>query len=244
VSRRGRGLLFLPIGGLALAGLIAACTGLPDAGWGASAYGRFVADQMVDRRGTTDVVSAVTFDLRAFDTLGEEFILFAAAAACALILRVQAGADPDTRRERHAPAIAFAGMHALAAWLVAPTVVLAAYIISHGHITPGGGFQGGVIAASASLLVFAAGRGAITRSVPALEVTEALGAGAFALLGVGGLVFATAAFANFLGPGTPGDLLSGGTIPLANIAVGIEVAAAFTLIFVELFEQALVRDAR
>jgi len=243
VSRRARGLLFLPIAGAALAGLIAACTGLPDAGSGASAYGHFAASQMVDKRGTTDVVSAVTFDLRAFDTLGEEFILFAAAAACALVLRVLAGRDVDARREQHAPAIAFAGMHALAAWLVAPTIVLAAYITSHGHITPGGGFQGGVIAATASLLVFAAGHGAIARSVAALEVTEALGAGAFALLGVGGLVFATAAFANFLGPGTPGDLLSGGTIPLLNVAVGIEVAAAFTLIFVELLEQALVRDA-
>jgi multicomponent Na+:H+ antiporter subunit B len=107
-------------------------------------------------------------------------------------------------------------------------------------VTPGGGFQGGVIVATVALLLLTAGRtvfsqrGAPTRTV---EAIEAAGAGAFALLGIGGLVFAAAAFENFLGPGKAGDLLSGGTIPLANVAVGIEVAAGFTLIFIELFQR-------
>jgi multicomponent Na+:H+ antiporter subunit B len=241
VSRRTRGLLALPVAGAAFAGLLVACLGLPDVGSGTSAYGRFVAENMVSRRGTTDVVAPITFDLRAFDTLGEEFILFAAAAACALLLRSREVGDAPGAL--HAPAIEFAGMRALTLRLLAPTLVVAAYIIAHGHVTPGGGFQGGVIAATASLLALVAGIGAIGRRVDVAEVFEALGAGAFALLGVGGLVFATAAYANFLGPGTPGDLFSGGIIPLANVAVGIEVAAAFTLIFVELLDQALGRDA-
>jgi len=74
-----------------------------------------------------------------------------------------------------------------------------------------------------------------------VEILDAAGSTAFALLGVGGLVFGVAALDNFLPLGTPGGLLSGGTIPLANLCVGIEVAGAFTLIFTEFVDQALLR---
>jgi multicomponent Na+:H+ antiporter subunit B len=72
-----------------------------------------------------------------------------------------------------------------------------------------------------------------------VEVGEALGAAAYALLGVGGLIFAGVFFKNFLHLGKPGLLLSAGTIPLANIAVSIEVAGAFLLIWSEFLDQAI-----
>jgi multicomponent Na+:H+ antiporter subunit B len=240
MSRRTRGLLTVPLGAAILAGLIAAAAGLPSFGHGTSAYGAWVARQMVPARGTTDVVAPVVFDVRALDTLGEELILFSAAAACVLFLRTLVPAERDRgRRLRDLPAIDVAPVRALARLLLPATVVLGAYIVAHGQISPGGGFQGGVVLAALALLAVAAGRAAGVRhqrTTSAVEVAEAFGAGAFVLLGIGGLVFATAAFENFLGKGSPGELISGGTIPLANIAVGIEVTAAFALIFVELLQ--------
>jgi multicomponent Na+:H+ antiporter subunit B len=238
MSRRLRGLLFLPLGAAVFAGLVAATAGLPDFGHGTSEYGEWVADNMVGARGTTNVVAPVVFDLRAFDTVGEELILFAAAAACALLLRTLVSEERE-RRLRELPAVDVPPVRALARLLVAPVVVLGAYVVAHGAITPGGGFQGGVILSSLALVLVGAGRAALARregTTTGVELAEAVGAGAFVLLGIGGLVFATAAFENFLGPGTPGDLVSGGIIPLANVAVGIEVAAAFALIFVELIQ--------
>ena len=63
-----------------------------------------------------------------------------------------------------------------------------------------------------------------------LELTDAVGAIGFALIGGGGLVFGLAALHNFLGYGISGSLFSGGVIPLANTAVGLEVAGAVGLL--------------
>ena len=80
------------------------------------------------------------------------------------------------------------------------------------------------------------------RPVALVEVSDAVGAVSYVLVAVGGLVFATVAMENFLPAGTSGSLLSGGMIPLLNIAVGLEVAGAVTLILTELLDQALLRE--
>ena len=70
-------------------------------------------------------------------------------------------------------------------------LVLGVYIASHGQLTPGGGFQGGVILAAAVVLVFVAGgRVAMApiRPTAAAELLEALGAGGYVAIGVGGLI--------------------------------------------------------
>jgi multicomponent Na+:H+ antiporter subunit B len=126
-------------------------------------------------------------------------------------------------------------------------VVLGLYIVAHGAITPGGGFQGGVILAGALLLVYAAGQTVAVhhvRPVSLVEVAEAVGAGAYVLIGLGGLIAAGAVLTNWLPHGTAGDLLSGGTVPLLNLAVGLEVAGGVTLILTELLDQALLRSRR
>ena len=111
--------------------------------------------------------------------------------------------------------------------LVPFTVLLAIYITAHGHLTPGGGFQGGVIAASALLLIYIGGEYVALRRVRPLslvEVSEASGAAAFVLIGVGGIIFAGAFLENFLPLRTPGSLVSAGTIPLLSFAVGKNAA--------------------
>jgi multicomponent Na+:H+ antiporter subunit B len=124
-------------------------------------------------------------------------------------------------------------------------LVLFAYVTLHGHIGPGGGFQGGVIGAGALLLAYAAGQTVRLKrggTMAALEVTEAVGGAAFLALALGTLVAAGATLQNALPLGTAGMLLSAGTIPLGNIAVGIEVAGGVALVLAEFLERALLGD--
>src|SRR5205085_3999117 len=76
---------------------------------------------------------------------------------------------------------------------IAVMLAVGGYIVLHGHLTPGGGFQGGVILASGAFIVFVAGEYvAMKRLAPhrIVEAGEAAGAAGYALVGAGGLVFA------------------------------------------------------
>jgi multicomponent Na+:H+ antiporter subunit B len=247
VSRRARLTLFLPAALVLAAGLVWSFADLPAFGHYSGIYGLVLEHVAVAQREATNVVSAVTFDYRGFDTLGEEFILFAAAVGSAILLRAQRDeesvAEAAERSSQGADMVA-RPVRALGAALVAPTIVLGGYIVAHGHLTPGGGFQGGVILASAAVLVYASGQYLalrVVRGVTPLELTDALGAAGFALIAVGGLLFGLAALHNFLGYGISGSLFSAGVIPLANTSVGIEVAGGLTLIVSEFLDQALMR---
>ena len=245
MSPRGRRLLFLPAAAGLLAGLLAAVARLPAFGHYPGPYGFVLNGVAVTERHATDLVAAVNFDYRAFDTLGEEFILFAAVLGIVVLLRSMRGEREAPSREAsesHTFSGASDALRGLALAFVAMLVVLGGYIVGHGHITPGGGFQGGVVLAAAAFIVFLAGEYlAMHRVAPhtVVEVGEAAGAAAYGLIGLGGLIFASVFFKNFLDLGKPGELLSAGTIPLSNIAVGIEVAGAFLLIWSEFLDQAL-----
>ena len=237
-----RGIAVVALAGLGAA-ILVACLGLPDFGHPRGPYATAVIPLALHERHVTSVVAAITFDIRGIDTLGEELILFSAAAGATVLLRSQR-AEEDAREaiERH-HALAErtpAPVRGLGAALAGPLLVLGVYIVAHGQLTPGGGFQGGVVLASAFLLVYAAGH-FIRGPVSLVELGEAAGAGAYVLIALGGLVFAGAAMENFLPYGTTGELLSGGTIPVLNVAVGVEVCGAIVLILSELLDQAMLR---
>jgi len=122
--------------------------------------------------------------------------------------------------------------------LVAGFIALfGAYIVLYGHVTPGGGFAGGVIVAGALVLVVLAFGERFSREVISHEVVRTSDAvGALAFLGVALLGYlAGAFFANF--PdwlGTPGNLLSAGTIPISNLAIGVKVGAGLFGVFLAL----------
>jgi multicomponent Na+:H+ antiporter subunit B len=247
VNRRLRIGLFL--GGAALlAGMLVAAVGdLPGFGHYPGPYGILIEETGVAGTSATDLVTAVNFDYRAFDTMGEEFILFAAVLGVAIVLRRRRGERAEDERgdDHHFPGSSSA-LGALGLALVGPVFVLGAYVVTHGQITPGGGFQGGVVLAAALLLVYAAGQAfAVERVHPvsAVEVVEAVGALAFALVGVAGLVAAGSLFANVIGLAPMGSLLSGGTVPVLSVATGVEVAGALALILTELLDQTLVRTS-
>ena len=116
------------------------------------------------------------------------------------------------------------------------------YIVVHGQITPGGGFQGGVILATGPLVAFLSGRYLRMKALAphtVIELGDAAGAVGYALIGLGGLVFAGVFFKNFLPLGIPGHLLSAGQIDVASVAVGLEVSGAFLVGWSEFFDQAI-----
>jgi multicomponent Na+:H+ antiporter subunit B len=245
VTRRGRTTLFL-VGAVGVALLaLWGYWGLPDFGHYRGPYGDVLNAVAVPERHITDVVTAVNFDYRGFDTLGEEFILFAAVIGVAILMRAQRDEEEREASEfafgRSAPRTSDA-VRALAIALVGPTVVTGVYIVAHGHLTPGGGFQGGVVLATALLLVYLAADYSVLRKVAPfslVEVCEAVGGGGFALIGLAGFVAGVAYLENVLPLGTVGALNSAGIVPLINLSVGLEVAAGFVLILVEFLEQTL-----
>ncbi len=112
------------------------------------------------------------------------------------------------------------------------------YIIIHGHLTPGGGFAGGVIlAGSFILLILSNGSDFLNliREESGSTLYENLSILVFLLLALTGLLAGVHVFfANWLPHGTPGTLVSAGFLPLFNIFVGIEVAASILTIFLAL----------
>lgn len=124
-------------------------------------------------------------------------------------------------------------------------LVFGFYIIIHGHLTPGGGFQGGAVAATGFVLMLVAFSPEAIKerfSVNSMKYTEALGLLLFIITAFIAIALGTTFFFNWLANGgiifgeavafgaNPGFLNTAGTIPLMNIAVGIEVIGAMGLI--------------
>ena len=110
------------------------------------------------------------------------------------------------------------------------------YIVTHGHVSPGGGFAGGVIIALSFVhLMLAYGKDVALSKLPrpVASFFEGMGALLFlsiALLGFTGGYF----FLNFIGKGEPFKLFSAGIIPLCNVAISLKVGAGLFAIFVAL----------
>lgn len=121
--------------------------------------------------------------------------------------------------------------------LVLPIIiVLGMYIIVHGHLSPGGGFQGGVLIAGAfTILYLGYGSKALNKTFKesSLKFAENIGALGFIILAFLGLTFGGEFFRNIISKGIPGDVFSSGTIFFMNFAVGFKVFAGVSfLIFI------------
>ncbi len=238
----------------AMAGLAAfylwGLAGLPGFGNYPGPYGYIINRIAVAQTNATGVVSAVNFEYRGLDTVGEEFILFVAATGVATVLRhlrdeTERDARDDTGDEamgRHAPPTSGA-IRMVALALTGPTVVIGWYLASHAQTSPSGGFQGGIVLATAFILIYLAGQFLAFERISPTDVTdavEAVGAGGFAAVGIAAVVIGLAYLTNFLPLGSvPGAVSSSGTIALISFFVGVEVGAAFILIVGELLDQTL-----
>ncbi|MFF4056253.1 MnhB domain-containing protein [Streptomyces sp. NPDC001668] len=236
MSRRAR-LWLLAVGGAGLAALfVAAALDLPAFGGDHHPYGDRAVHASLARR-TANTIASVNFDQRAFDTLGEMTILFAAVIGCLILLR-------QTREEHrdHAAAEKVARPVRRYALLVLPVALLTGlYVIAHGQLSPGGGFQGGVVAAtSLHLLYLGADYRALERVRPVAlyETGDAIATSAYVVTGLAGLIGGTAFLANTVLPyGTFNTLSSAGTVPLLNAAVGMEVACAVVVLLARFLDQ-------
>lgn len=239
MTSRARRLLTLVSGAALLGILFWGFTGMPAFGHYAGPYGDVLNTVVPHERKLPNIITAVNFDYRGVDTLGEEYILFAAVGGFALVLR------KDRRRTTNEPLPAADGR-----WMIARgdavqgfgvlgitvTVAYGIYMAIHPHLTPGGGFQGGTITSGfAALALLALGYPVFERIVPQepIDALEGIGAGAYVAIGIATLAAGGTFLANVLPLGGEGMLFSAGTIPLINFFVAVEVCAGFVLLFVE-----------
>lgn len=220
--------------------------GLPGFGRYPGPYGFIIDKVAVAQTNATGVVSAVNFEYRGFDTVGEEFILFIAVTGVATVLR-------HLRHEQEGDcSAAGVGSDALGTTdtirlasliFVGPTVLVGWFLASHAQTSPSGGFQGGVVLATAFLMIYLSGEFVTFRRISRVTLIDsvgAVGAGGFAAIGITAVILGFPYLYNFLPLGSsPGAVSSSGTIALISFFVGIEVAAAFIVIVGELLEQTL-----
>jgi multicomponent Na+:H+ antiporter subunit B len=233
-----------------VAGLVAfylwGLTGLPGFGDYPGPYGFILNDVTVAQTNATGVVSAVNFEYRGFDTVGEEFILFAAVAGVAVVLRHLRGEreqhPTDEAADRDLPPTSEA-VRMVALLFTGPVALIGWWLASHAQASPSGGFQGGVVIATAFVLLYLSGEFRVFRRLSPADVTdavEAVGAGGFVGVGLAAVVMGLSYLKNFLPLGTvPGAVSSSGTIALISFFVGLEVAAAFVVVISELLQQTL-----
>ncbi|MFW6231966.1 MAG: hydrogen gas-evolving membrane-bound hydrogenase subunit E [Spirochaetota bacterium] len=213
--------------GLAALLLSYATNGAYPDGLGAALLERALGDTRA-----VNVVTGVLLDFRAFDTIGEATVIFASVAAVAAAFAGSSVPRSDTR-------LGLLVRRSLA-YLAPLFLLFPVYIVAHGHLSPGGGFQGGVsLAVLLILLTVAFGTRNVFSAVGprALHVTEALCACAFVAVGVVGMVQGLAFLTNLAAgfrPGETGSLLSAGMIPLLNLVIGLKVASGLGSIFFDL----------
>jgi multicomponent Na+:H+ antiporter subunit B len=175
----------------------------------------YATQGVAENRGS-NLVTSIVVNYRGFDTLGEVVVLFLSVTGIGFVLRRKSGLvlpDPVPASE-----LVRTGSYLL----LAPVLLFGAYIFIHGHLTPGGGFQGGAVVASAVLMMLLADR---DRHLPhgLLSWIESLSGLAYVLVGFIGLFAAGSFLANSVPLGEWGDLFSGGLIPVIYVLIGLKV---------------------
>jgi len=192
--------------------------------------GRHYINEGVKETGATNIVTSVVVSYRGFDTLGEVTVLFIAAIGLGAVLT--AGAREGPRKTRPASLVLYTGCRLLFPLIL----VFGTYVFIHGHLTPGGGFQGGAIIASGFLLIYLGCRERrISRA--ASNLAESLGGLVFVVIGLLGLGFGDYFLLNFLPKGTANALFSAGIIPIIYIAIGVKVGSELAGIIDNLIEE-------
>jgi multicomponent Na+:H+ antiporter subunit B len=174
-----------------------------------------------------NTVTAVVVTYRGLDTLGEVTVLFAAAAGVGLIFAHNSKKKKDDKnppkdnKEAEGSELLSTG-----AGILIPAIFLfGAYIFLHGHLTPGGGFQGGVVIATGVLFAYFAGAlGRLNHGF--ITVLEGLSGFSYVAVGILGLWLAGGFLdPSFLPTGSIGELFSAGAIPVIYSLIGIKVGA-------------------
>jgi energy-converting hydrogenase B subunit I len=150
--------------------------------------------------------------------------------------------DPNRKRTRNPEIEQRAEMTIIVRTLIRALLplllVFGAYIVSYGHLTPGGGFQGGMIIVGAVMSFYLAYGYNIVRRFheEELDIAEHIGALIYILVGLIGIFAGVSFLNNVIRDGPPGSFLSGGIIFLLNFTVGFKVAAGTLLVLLILLK--------
>ncbi|MCD6101511.1 MAG: cation:proton antiporter [Candidatus Cloacimonetes bacterium] len=193
--------------------------------------GEYYIDKGREETGAANVVTSVVLNYRGFDTLGEVTVLFIAAIGLGAALATLK--KKEKRKIEPSSLILRTGCR----FLFPLILLFGAYIFIHGHLTPGGGFQGGAIIASAFILVYLGCRGRRISEVSS-KTTESLGGLIFVIIGLVGLAVGGHYFlSNFLPKGELNTLFSAGIIPIIYIAIGFKVGSELAGVIDNLMEE-------
>lgn len=192
--------------------------------------GTAILDRAASELGAANLVTSVVLGYRGIDTLGELAILFTASTATALVLNPVGGTQQQSSSEGGGTIL-----RSSAALFFPLLITVGLYIVVHGHLTPGGGFQGGVMLAGAFFLpLLATPSRHINHS--GIALVEGFSGAAFIFIGLLALFQGGAFLQPLLEPGTMGSLLSAGSLPLLYIAVGLKVGAELSGLLAQLGE--------
>ena len=190
-----------------------------------------------DQTGAVNTVAGMILDYRAFDTLGESFVLFTATCAVLLLLE-QSKNKPIKKRETFS--YANDPIVCTVVKILTPVIIVfGVYVLFNGHLSPGGGFSGGsVLGAGFILFAMAYGEDFAAKVIsPKIIRVITICSLSFYCLSKTYSFFTGNEFNgvhSIITPGTPGDFLSGGLILPLNIAVGLVVCCtmySFYMIF-------------
>ena len=182
--------------------------------------------------GAPNIVTGILITFRGFDTLGEVAVLFMVAASVGVLLKEESDATSTTAADETTPTRRPAGeiVHTGKQVLLPMIFTFGGYVIVNGHLSAGGGFQGGAIVASAVMLMMLA-RPRSTLNVALLSVVESLAGVIYVCIGILGLVLAGGFLdPRFLPRGEFGAFFSAGAIPLISALLGVKVGAELSVI--------------
>jgi len=193
----------------------------------AESYIRLVPQEL----GAPNVITGILLTYRAFDTLGEVAVLFMVAASVGLVLGRERLPRSGPLADRFDEVRPSSEIVQTGAQILVPLIsIFAAYIIMNGHLTAGGGFQGGAVIASGVLLMLLA----YPQYQPDLEflgITESAAGVLFVLAGTAGLIVADGFLDNRILPlGQFGAFFSAGAIPVLSALLGIKVGCELSVI--------------
>ena len=181
--------------------------------------------------GAPNVVTGILITYRGFDTLGEVAVLFMVAASVGALLGNKAEDKPLPASRASSKARRPSELVENGAEVILPLIFLfGAYVIMNGHLSAGGGFQGGaVVASGVMLLMLALPVSRLNHGF--LSVTESLAGVLYVSLGILGLIFADGFLDSHILPlGEFGTMLSAGAIPVISALLGIKVGAELSVV--------------
>ena len=187
---------------------------------------RRYVEQGTQETGAVNTVAGMILDYRAFDTLGESFVLFT--AMCAVTMLMNASGKRRVRKLDYEVLDYYQDpiIRTVCKFVIPIILVFGVYILLNGHLSPGGGFSGGAIMASALIiygLVWGGERA--SKAIPAkvLKIIVLCALGFYACSKTYSFFTGANHLHSIISPGVPGRILSAGLILPLNVAVGFVV---------------------